>query len=333
MLHLTHMLSDEVLRKIAVGVDQRTRVACCLACHRLYRALHHPSVWAHARVYAPDTHAVRWLRCMRTAVLRVTCSNAYTLVWFIYALHPDSVTALSIVLERASLPISISMMACIARLSELEHLAIVCNPTHAGCLVFSEEDGVFQKLRSVDIKDTSDARCLEVYFHNAVLPALEEVHLEVRTSDVACSPSRCFPALRSLTYRGSHESYEDAGFDGLRVNSLELDVRTEGAMEFLKVALSAARSIQKLTLRCYVDIHLDTYVDARHVCIETRRNNLTATVVHAVMRSVGALTVRGDPSHTWTVRFMGAGSWHNFRAWLDRVDFNVGLGGTVVVDT
>lgn len=330
------VLSPAVLRRIASRVDQATRVACCVASKHACNALRHPSVWQQASVYKLTDHATAFLKQMDTRVVTIEIPKlveAHSLEWFLAGLHPQ-IHTLRLCVEDLSLTSPHSIMSCICDLSELQQLVIECAIVRQPTCIAFPPDASLRELKTVRITEFSEERMLEVYFDDARLPALKDVFLEVNTSDVLVNP-KLYPSLLSVCYFASHETYEDAHLEGVRLDGLSVNVMNKVAMGYLLCTASRAGQLGTVTLRCFSDVHIDAYLPTRALYLHTMPSVSTVEFLFPVVRGFDILSVHPHligARTSWTVRFLRAGSWHNFQSWLHRTKLHVGFEGSVAVD-
>lgn len=327
--------STHVVRRIASFLDQTSIVACCLSSRVVRNALMHPDVWQHATVYRLDTHAAETLYSMKTKVVKIEVDAAESgaLERFLSGLAPHT-QSLHIALGTAALSQTHAITSCICELSRLQHLVIecarVCRPS---CLAFPA--ACMPDLRTIRIFEKSAVRKLEVYFSEVELPALQEVMLEVCTSDILAN-LQFYRQVHSLVYVGSTETFEDARLEGVRLESLYVHVPTRLGLAYLQSELVRALCIGHVTLVCHEDAFVDTRVNARHLTINLRGEACAVEIEHAAVRRLHELTIHAHSPYAlpgpWVVQFVGVGSWHNFHEWLGRCTLVVGCGGKVVVN-
>lgn len=323
-----------VIRKVVALTDQPTRVACCLASAKMYEAAAHPSVWRHTTVYRPDAHAIKFLRCVEPEAVHVACADAGRAEALIEGLAGVPLRGLHLTLSSGPCG---SLVECIAACTHLRHLVMeFADLTQPACIAFPANCiGMphLQFVRIVERPSRRSPRRLEVYFGDAELPALEEVQVEVSTCDILAHARR-FPKLKAVAYSAEDEGYEDADLRDVRLVSLSCDVRDAMAVYFLNDALGRARYVDQITLACYSNVCLETYVNARTLHIRVHPPATVVDIVHAAVRGIESVSIDAPPEKTrgFTARFTGVGSWHNFQTWLERTVLRVGLEGTVVVD-
>lgn len=329
-------LSAEVLRKVAARVGQATRVACCLASRRAFAALQTPRLWQHVSVYELDDHALAFMQQMDTRDVYVEVplvTDVGVLERFIAGLPPRT-RQLSLWVKDACVTKAHSIMSCICDLNELEILVVQFSVLRQPmCLAFPS-DADLPNLRTVHMTEHGQERHMEVYFDGVRLPALKDVILEVRTSDVMATLRR-FPRLSSVCYFGTKETYEDARLEGVRLDGLSLNVLNTTAMGFLQSAVARADHVGAMTLLCFCDVCVEAYLPTRTLYIRAMPSVSQVEFMFHAVRGLEHLSVH---PHTigartsWTARFSRVGSWYNFLSWLKRARLHVGFEGTVVVD-
>lgn len=330
-------LPSDLLRRIVAQADQATRVACCLASRTAYAALVHPDVWQHTTVHAPDDCALDFLRRAKPGHVKVCSSNVRLVQQFLLGLVAGGTHAairrLHLDLGDVRFPPRHTVLSCLAEYGALEDLDIECQAVKGPvCLAFSDAGAGLRSLRAVLVTERpharSRARKVEVYFGDAHLPKLQDVRLEVATSDVLAHARR-LPALDVVLYSGEHDTYEDAALDGVRLARLAVDVHCPAALQFLLSELPRARFIDRLSLTCSVNVCLETYVNMRHLCVCLQAPARRLDVVHAVVRGMASVSASHASHGDFQVCFRGAGSWSAFWLWLMRTELHVGLGGSV----
>lgn len=334
------MLSHEVLRRVLAKADQASRVAACLSASSVHEAAVHPSVWRRVTVYDPASPSVlAFLRRVRPESLRVVHGDVACVEALLRGVAAvgagQQVTALTVdLVGSCAVPSACALLDCAAEFAALEALAVSAQDVAApACLAF-QPDTTLPRLRALKVEErppTARPLRLELYLAGAALPELEAVDARVATCDVLAHAPR-FPRLRSVAYRGDVESYEDARLDGLRLDSLALHVRGELAMHFLEAALSSARYVDEVALSLHVPARLESFVNMRCLRLTACQPGLEVGLQLAAVRGLRSVTVDAPHAHRFTVRFCGAGSWHNFQTWQQRTAFHVGVGGCVVVD-
>lgn len=337
------VLSEGVLRRVIAKADQHTRVACCVASKQLYDAAMHQSVWRRTRVYRLNSCALKFLARVRPESVHLVHSDVRRVEWFLDGMVDEgahaTVKALHLVLGMPTCLRHNVLLECIAEFEALVVLSIDAEDVlKPACLAFPP-GCVMRRLAAVKVTERATVqgacRKLEVYFAGADLPALEEVHIRARTSDIMAHARR-FPVLTSVTYRSDEDSYEDADLTSVRLALLSVDVRDDYAMHFLMTALSYAGYAERLMLTCHANVCLDTRVTMRHLCIHLRSPAISVHVEHGVVRGLASLTVEVPhcyPSRPFTVRFAGVGSFSNFCAWHQhQTVVRIGTDGVVMVD-
>lgn len=326
-------LSPGLLRRVVAETDQATRVACCLASASARGALVHPDAWRRTTVYIPGPRALEFVRRIDAEHIKVDSSDVRRVERFLRGLHAG-VKRLHLAFGDVAIPARHCLMTSISELGALEELIVECQCVSGpACLVFPNMCTGLLNLRTVVVEERPTARKqrkLEVFFGDVRLPCLEEVRLEVATSDILAHVRR-FPRLDTVAYSSVRETYEDAALDGVRLTRLVLDVHSDVALHFLMAELARARFVDRLSLTCKGNTRLETYVNVRHIAVHLRPPARRAEVVHATVRGLASVAFSHADSDEWTVCFEGAGSWSAFRLWLFRTDLNVGLGGRVEV--
>lgn len=335
------VLSAAVLRRIAAALDQETRVACCVATARLREALEHPSAWRRTVVYAPNSHALRFVCRVRPEVLHLPGAEVRHAEWFLDQLVAEGahvgLQELHVTFAPVCALAAPALLPTVADFPGLRQLTLEFESvSRSGCLVFPGECGGLRALEYLRITERpvrpGTSRTLEVYFADARLPQLREVHLQVATSDVLAHVPR-FPQLRVVRYGAERENFEDADLEGAKLDLLHADVRDTTAMHYLTVALERAAYIDRVQLACFADMFFDASVAAAHLSVQLHPPASQLDVVHSVVRRLASVSVDGGPGQRrFTVKFVGAGSWHNFFAWTQRAQLHVGMDGVLVVD-
>lgn len=326
-------ISPAVLQRVVRLVDQRTRVACCVCSKYAYDALLQPGVWRRVTVFKPTEAASRFVHRMGVKAVQLDFANddVKRLEWFLEAL-PTHIEALYIAVDDIARVKTSAVTEWISELSCLRHLTLdsrrVSRPT---CLCIP----ALPELYFLRITEHDRPGRLEVYFDDASLPQLEELHLEVCTSDVLAHAKR-MRRLRRVTYLSERETFEDAQLEDMRFDAMTVRVASNDAMSFLACELARARHVERLTLVCgYDGVRLEMYIPARHLVIKIEESTERLTILFPVVRDTDSLAVHPLELHSrspWRVRFYMAGSWFNFQRWLQRSTLEVGFEGTVEVD-
>lgn len=327
-------ISPSVLQRVARLVDQQTRVACCLCSKYAYDALLQPGVWRRVTVHSPTDAAWRFVHRMGVAAVHLEFENddVKRLEWFLETL-PTHIEALYITLDDISWVKTNVVTEWISELTSLRHLTLDCRRvSRPTCICIP----TLPELFFLRVTEHGHPGRLEVYFDDdAQLPQLEQVHLEVHTSDILSHAPR-MRRLRSITYLGEKESFEDAQLRDKRLDALMVRVASNDAMEFLTNELARARHVERLTLVCaYEGVRVEMYVPARHLSIRIEESTEHLAILFPVVRDVDSLSIHPHTllSHTpWCVRFYSVGSWYNFQRWMQKSTLEVGFEGTVVVD-
>lgn len=334
-------LSPAVLRRVAALLDQDTRVSACVGSERLAEALAHPSAWRRTVVHAPTPQALQFVCRVRPEVLHLVDAEVRRAEWFLEQLLEAGahrgVRGLYVSLAPCGSLAASTLLPTIAEFPALRELTLEFESvSRPACLAFPEGcEGLrdLTYLRVTERPGRAEApRHLEVYLADAELPALQEVHLRVATSDVLAHVSR-FPLLRVVRYGAERESFEDADLEGATLDTLAVDVRDAAAMHFLAVALESAGRVDRVQLTCHSDVCFDASAPLRHLAIRLRAPASELDVAYPAVRRASSVTVEADASlRRYTLRFSGTGSCHNFLEWTQRALLHVSSEGVVVVD-
>lgn len=334
-------LSVSVLRRVAAMMDQSSRVACCMACKALEEALRHPAAWPRATVYKPDGIAEEYVSSVGVKELHIVWNDARDVERFLDSLASrgmhSTITSLRLSMGHANFGRASTLLHSISDFAALVDLNIECEDVpQPACLAFPRgQFAGLQRLHSLRVAEHASndgTRKLEVYFDDARLPSLAEINIRVATSDIVAQVHR-LPALRVLNYWCERETYEDASLDGARLTLLAVNALSPNSLDYLMCALSRARQVDTLLVRCFADVSLQTYIPIENLHVKLFDPASEVTIVHPVVRCLESVTIEhsGDGIKDWTVRFVSTGSWHNFERWLKRTDFIVGLDGAVKV--
>lgn len=321
-------MEPDVLRRVALLVDQSTRVACCMASRRVHAELLRPGAWPSVAVYACTPEALAFLEKVECTDLIVSCREMRAVATFL-----ESVTAplrkLSVVVrgQRAVFPRAWTLGSVVAKFPNLEELAVRCGAVpRASGLVFPHS---MPRLRSLCITEDASPARLEVYIRDAGMLALEDVCMRVSTSDVlACIPS--LPRLRFVRYHADDETYEDACFEGSWLSGMDLHVSSDVEWTYLASALDRAHSIQRLTLTSSVDLEFHKPLRVRDLVIRASRNDMTVELTLAASRVLASLAIVDAGGDGWAVRFVECGSWDKFLLFTKNTDMYIGRWGTNV---
>lgn len=326
-------ISPALLRHMARHVDQSTRVACCLSSKYMHNALTQAGAWRRVTVHKPTDAALRFIERVEVKVVHLDFSqeDMGRLEEFLAAL-PTNIEALYMTLDDIAFVHTIGIMERVSELRSLRHLTIDCrHVSRPTCMCIPS----LPELYFLRITEHGSPAKLEVYFDDAMLPCMEEVHLEVCTSDILAQAKR-YRSLRRIVYMAGKETFEDAHLEDKRLDSLMVRVASPDGMSFLATELARARHVERLTLTCaYEDVRVEMYLPARHVLMKLENAAHQVSFLFPVVRELESLSVQPSTLHSrppWTVRFYFVGSWHNFQKWLDQSTLEVGFEGTVVVD-
>ena len=324
-------MDPDVLRRVVSLVDQGTRVACCLASHRLRAEMMRPGCWPTVVVYACTRDASDFVGRVGCTDLLVSCREVRVVETFLESVHaPLRKLSVTVRGERAVFPRACALGSVVARFPNLEVLVVECGKvSRASGLVFPH---AMPRLRSLRVtEDTTPAR-LEVYIRDACMEALEEACMRVATSDIlACIPS--LPRLRFLRYHAGDDSFEDACFEGSCLSSVDLHVCTEVEWTYLASALGRARSIRQLTLTCSSDLEFHAPLPVRDVIIRATKSDMTLQFTLSAIRVLASLAIVDAGGDGWAVRFVECGSWDRFLMFTKNTEIYIGRwGGNVTIE-
>lgn len=331
--HAPLPLPPDLLRRVVAKADQATRVACCVASKKLRHVLVHPVVWKNTSVYTIDDGVVDFLSRVTPEWLCICSTDVARLEWLLDGLLCGGVHItlrwLAIHLVNVCFPRPCTLAETLGEFPELTTLIIDMHGVREpACLAFSPDSSGLRKLQSLYVLEKIEPK-MEVYLHDAHLPALERVVLQVATSDVLAHCRR-FPGLRHVAYDSRAETYEDANLTHSRLSCMRVNVRDERALTYLVAALARARTLERLVLFLHGDMCLDEHVNARNVHLRLLPGVRRVELEYGAISDAWSLEVKSDDP--FEVVFHGMGSWDTFVRWSRLTRLTIAAGGTVKVD-
>lgn len=240
-------LPADVLRHVMALAPQATRVACMTACKTLSRAALALGAWSAVTFGSLDATAVDFLDRHRCTEVRIVTCCPDDVEWFFDHLAERGIACITHLDVRvhSALRLPRGFLAAISRHSTLVSLEVQVVDMVEPCDVVFPRTSNLLDLETLRIRevcafdDASPDTCAddpEIFKQLSVLflgsqsrfPSLRTLVLDVAVSD-AVAGLRHMPRLRLFAYAhedddDSEETYEDADFEGLRLDRLELSV-------------------------------------------------------------------------------------------------------------
>lgn len=312
-------LPPDVMCHIMRLADQSDRVACMLACRSLMLAATAPGVWTRVMFHDLDHTAVDFMARHRCPTVHIDTGCPDDVAWFFDRLRElgiDCVERLYLSLSETS-RLPADLLCGIGAQTKLLHLGIVAESLEHPSEICFERDHGLTSLRSLEIiEHTEVAKQIVVWWQgsHARFRQLDSVVLDVGLSDVLTG-MRDLPRLKRLAYNfepvEGGETYEDAEFQDIDVDMLEITVDCETDFETLGEQLGLARRVDSLILNCedeYADLTPFVWTAVRSLTLVMHTTRAEIKLDFAAMR---------DAPRLRNVRVVIGAVWANNQAVLE----------------
>lgn len=227
-------MPDDVLSHIMALADQPERATCMTACKRLKQAASAPGTWQRVTFYDLDHSTVSFMTRHRCEEVVIHECSPDDVAWFFERLwHNNIICVRSLTVRFGPIDrVPGDLLIGIGRQRHLRHLDLGIEDMTGTCEVFVDRAHELQELRTLRIQERArpgTAKQLVLWFEGsqARFTSLVTLDLDLGMSDVM-SNLKNMAQLRHVAYRYEDdeggETYEDAEFEGLQLDTLELDV-------------------------------------------------------------------------------------------------------------